>query len=188
MKCDLKKLSLFATRAAIAGNRKSQSLLLAALALCVAVYAATPAHASSSKASANTSSTHQGVHYGTSAPEGQSPLAAAQGVKPDLTLIYTHVRPGVTYYLTDLALYNDRCQELTPGSWSGTEPSYGLAGQGYKYGYLANGECPGVRFKFRALYYTWTHDKHAKTDEFKAHWSGDGYKSSTITFKFDLDY
>lgn len=184
----LNRRSLFATRSAVAGNRKSQSILLAALALCLTVYTSIPAYGASSKASSNSTSSHQGIHYGTSAPDSRSPIAAASGFQPDLTLIYTGIRPGVTYYLTDLVLYNDRCQEVTPGSWSGTEPTYGVVNQGYVYGHLSNGDCPGVRFKFRAIYYTWTHDKHAKTDEFKAHWSGDGYKTNTITFKFGLDY
>jgi hypothetical protein len=188
------------TGSTIASARLTQAVLLATLALCVAIVGATSAYGASSKTKADSATSHQTIHYGTIAPDDQADVAGANsgasavrlddsGVHSNLTLVYKKVRPGVKYELTNLVLYNDACQEITPGGWYLTSaPKYGVASEGYTYGKLTNGDCPGVRFESRAIYYTWTHDEYATKDEFKAYWAGDGYKTNTITFAFDLDY
>lgn len=187
------------TGSAIASARQTQTILLATLALCVAIFTSAPAYGASSKANADSTTSHQTVHYGTIVPDDQADAAGTNsdasavqlddsGVHSDLTLIYNGLHPGKTYELTNLVLYNDRCQEITPGSWelASAAPAYGKATQGYTYGHLANGACRGITFKSRAIYYTWTHDINARHDQFKAYWYGDGEKTNTITFKMNL--
>ncbi|MGA2537753.1 MAG: hypothetical protein ABSF53_17170 [Terracidiphilus sp.] len=184
------------TASGIARARKYQTSLILAVALCAAGFVAAPAYGASSKATADSTPSHQNIHYGTIVPDAQSAEEGVShvdsdvsGVHSNLTLVYEKVRPGVRYELTNLVLYNDKCEEITPGGWYLTSaPKYGVASEGYTYGKLANGDCPGVRFESRAIYYTWTHDQYATKDEFKAYWAGDGYKTNTITFAFDLDY
>jgi hypothetical protein len=190
MKSYLNLRFLPSTGSLIASARQTQTILLATLALCVAIYAATPAYGSSSKASADAAGKNQTVHYGTMAPDGQTDLSGfnpdISGVHSDTTFTYNDLHPGVTYRLYDLVLYNGACKELTPGSWAGTLPTYGVVTQGYVYGHLSNGDCPSKTFKFRAIYYRWSHDINARHDHFYAHWYGDGYKTSTIEFKENL--
>jgi len=180
-------------RFAIAGRRTTQTIFLATLALCAAIYTATPAYGSSSKASADAASKSQDWKLGVVIPDGQANVAAftsdVSDVNSDVTFTYKKVRPGVTYELTNSVWYiASTCKDVAPGSWSGTVPTYGKVTQGNVHGRLANGDCPGKTFTSRAIFYEWTHDKNAKQDHFSAHNSYDGHSTPTIKFVLDLDY
>ena len=162
-----------------ASARPIRIVLLAGLALGVAISVGNPAYgegaASSSRPSA-ASTSHETIYFGTVIPDNHAAVSDVTGVHSDLTITYKPIHPGVRYELTNLVLYNSRCQEITPGTWylDSAPPAYGKATQGYTYGKLANGACRGITFKSRAIYYTWTHDKKAKKDKFKAYWAGGG--------------
>src|SRR5580658_4750121 len=83
-------------RFSITSARRTRGILLAALALCVAICTSTPAHGSSSKASADTANNHQTVHYGTVVSDDHATLPGVHpdlsGAHPDLTLTYKKVR------------------------------------------------------------------------------------------------
>jgi hypothetical protein len=161
------------TRSTIASARQTQAILLAALALCVAIFTATPAYGASSKAHSDSTANNQNWKIGTMMPDDP---ADAAGLHFD-----------VTYRLYDLVLYNPKnCAEITAGSWANTAPIYGRVGQGYVYGHLANGDCPAYTYRFRAIYYEWTRDPSATKDHFKAYWYGAGHKSPIYTFLIKL--
>jgi len=100
------------------------------------------------------------------------------------------VQFGVKTFLMGWTEYNiDTCESVSSGNWSyDTMPAHGTPSTEIEYDYLSNGDCPGVKFPFNEIFYTWDKDENtATTDTFNATWSTpDGEFSDPETFDFDL--
>jgi hypothetical protein len=169
-----------ALRLAWASARQTQAVLLAALVLCAAILAGTPAFGASSKAHTDSTTNHEGWQIGVVIPDDQAEVSAAA----DLTGTFK-VHPDVKTLLTAIVLYNTKnCGEYTPGNWTlNSNSKYGKEYEGHVSGHLANGACHKYVYTGEGIYYKWVSDIHATKDKFKATWKGD---SDKIPVTFDL--
>jgi hypothetical protein len=167
-------------RLPLASARQTQAVLLAALVLCAAILAGTPAFGASSKAHSNSTTNHQGWQVGVVIPDNQAEVNATA----DLTGTFK-VHPDVKTLLTAIVLYNPKnCAEYTPGNWTlNSDSKYGDIYKGHVSGHLVNGACHKFIYTGDGIYYKWVLDIHATKDKFKATWKGD---SDKIPVTFDL--
>jgi len=167
-------------RFASAGARQTQAVLLAALVLCAAIVAGTPAFGASSKAPSNSTTNHRGWQVGVLIPDNQAVVKATS----DVTGTFK-IHPDVKTLLTAIVLYNPKnCAEYTPGNWTlNSDSKYGDIYKGLVKGKLATGACHKFIYTGDGIYYKWVVDIHATKDKFKATWKGD---SDKIPVTFDL--
>jgi hypothetical protein len=159
--------------------------ILAALALCAAITAATPGYSEGAGAAAPDSRADhpnaQDLAHGAIRPDDRADISVTETVLPDKK----------TYIWAEISYHKQTCSENSPGTWKvNTAPKYGVTATGLVSGYLSNGDCPGIRFTGRAIYYTWTKTKvkpTPKKDKFVATWSAPGNpKVPAFTFNLNL--
>jgi hypothetical protein len=165
-------------RSAWANARQTHAALIAALALCAAILAATPAFGATSNAHSTTN--HQGWRVGVVIPDDRQDMNATAN-----TSLTSKVHPNVKTLLTAIVLYNPKnCGEYSAGNWTvNSAAKYGNVYKGLVTGKLANGACHKYTYTGDAIYYKWVVDFKATKDKFKATWKAD---SDKIPVTFDL--
>jgi hypothetical protein len=120
----------------------------------------------------DSAASHENLHFGFILPDGQQ--ADFQDIRQPTNLKGTFtVEPNVKKLLGSAVAYNDKCREVSTGSWKiDTLPDYGKVATGLITGTLSTGACPGIKFTSAAIYYTWTKATKAKQDGFKATYLG----------------
>jgi hypothetical protein len=108
--------------------------------------------------------------------EGEQPHAAA----PNTQRYKKTLIDGRTEYNLP-----PKCTDSDVGKWTVTSaPRYGKTSTGIVVGNLGNGDCPGKKFHFAAIYYEWTaHNNKSNTDKFTAHWES---KNFTFNGSYDI--
>jgi hypothetical protein len=168
-------------RFAFASASKAQlRYLWAAVAVCAAMIAATPAYGDSR----------------TDHKKGEAPVIgyiqlddrAQFDDRTDIAVSKTVLPHTKTLMGAWVAYYPSSCVEAAPGSWKVNKlPKYGNLTVTGLTSHLANNLCPGKEFRFDAVYYTWTktkvNGKTPKTDAFAATWS---YKTLKEAETFSL--
>jgi hypothetical protein len=167
-------------RFAFASASKAQlRYLWAALALCAAIVAATPAYSDSRTDHKNT----QTLAIGSIQLDDRTQIDDQTDVTVNKTVL-PHVK---TFMAAWVAYYPSSCTEASPGSWKVNKlPKYGSVTNAALSSTLAGGLCPGKKFRFNAIYYTWTKTTKKplpKADKFAATWS---YKTIKRPETFDL--
>jgi hypothetical protein len=201
MRFSLNLRFLPSTGSRIARARKFQTSMMAAVALCAAVLAGTPAFAATRNATPASPSKadqmaptispeeaaaqHQTLKYAAVVTEGE-PQAATMTFSVDSKSYYGTwtVYPDSRKLLVSFVAYNKYCQEVTPGYWTegSIGPKYGDVTQGLVKGRLSNGDCPQYIFTGAGIYYKWvSHTGSTHNDEFKANWHGAGMENM-VTF------
>jgi hypothetical protein len=157
-------------------------------AICAVIFTSTPAFgidgkdgavsprenagAASIDPSSDSAASQETLHLGFIRPDGQQndfqDILQPTNLKGTFT-----VEPNVKKLLGSAVAYNDKCREVSTGSWKiDTLPADGRVTTGLITGTLSTGACPGIKFTSAAIYYTWTKPTKAKQDGFKATYLG----------------
>lgn len=167
-------------RFAVASASKAQLRnLWAAVALCAAIVAATPAFSETRTDHKNNETPVIGVIH--LEDRGQF---ANTAVIPVSKTVLPKAKTLITAFV---AYFPSTCVEAGPGSWKVTKlAKFGSTTVAGLKSNLSGGACPGKKFNFSAIYYTWTKVKVKpvpKTDTFSATWS---YKTLKEPIKASL--
>jgi hypothetical protein len=101
---------------------------------------------------------------------GHAALSGPAGLAPDADQAIKRYKR--TYIIAYTEYQTNTCKPIGPGSWApNNKPKYGAMSFGYIVAGLGNGDCPGRKYTFAALYYTWErHSNESVQDGIVATW------------------